>query len=263
MELDIQVCRAIAIRYGLPLQFVVKEYYLMNVVGLVAAFSSSKPHSLVFKGGTAINKIYTRKTERFSEDADYDFVTKDAKTELLGFCKELAATMKGYRISEFRKVRGTVQFYCEYESPFGNRDHVRVDISHKKLITARPVESRIAVSGFTNASVGGVSVYSVEDIAARKFNALASRAEGKDVYDAHAIIELCDPRILRTAIEKALKSEGKEMRANEFISNIKSSVKKSDTRKQRNLTNPFIPVALRPKNWDELKEDLIMKLETL
>jgi hypothetical protein len=40
-----------------------------------------------------------------------------------------------------------------------------------------------------------------------------------------------------------------------------SRLKKSDPKKMRNLTNPFIPAANRPKNWEELKNDLLVKLD--
>ncbi len=262
MELDIEVCRTIAVRYGLPLQFVVKEFHLMDAVGMIAEFVSHKPDSLVFKGGTALNKVYLEKMQRFSEDADFDLVTKDAKRELLSFCKELAASMKGYEVAEFRKVRDTIQFYCEYESPLGE-DHIRIDVSPKKLITAMPVANKTAVSEFAHASVSGLIVYSLEDLTARKLNALATRSEGKDLYDCHAALPLCSPAVLKNAITQMLKSEGKKESASEFMQKALHALRNSDPKKLRNLTNPFIPFALRPKNWEELKNDLLIKLEEL
>lgn len=260
MELDIEVCRTIAIRYGLPLQFVVKEFHLMNAVSLIVEFVSHKPDSLVFKGGTALNKVYLEKMQRFSEDADFDLVTKAAKQELLGFCKELATSMKGYEVSEFRKVRDTIQFYCEYKSPLGD-DHIRIDISPKKLITAMPIGNKTAVSEFAHASVSGLMVYSLEDLTARKLNALATRSEGKDLYDCHTALPLCNRAVLKNAIAQMLKSEGKTESTTEFIEKALHALRKSNPKKLRNLTNPFIPLALRPKNWEELKNDLLIKLE--
>ena len=262
MELDIEVCRTIAIRYGLPLQFVIKEFHLMNIVGLIAAFVSSNPDSLVFKGGTALNKVYLQKTQRFSEDADFDLITKDAKNELLDFCKELAASMSGYEVDEFRRVSGTVQFYCKYKSPIGN-DNVRIDISPKKLATAKPVENKTAVSEFAHASVSGLIVYSVEDLIARKLNALATRCEGKDLYDCHAALPLCSAAILKTAIVQMLESEGRKKNSAGFIEKALDRLGKSDPKKMRNSTNPFIPLAFRPGSWEELKNDLLIKIEGL
>ncbi len=261
MELDLDVCRAIAIRYGLPLQFVFKEFHLMDVISQIAAYTISDPNSLVFKGGTALNKVYLQVTQRFSEDADFDLVTKNAKEELHGFCRELASGLKGYKIAEFRKVRSTMQFYCVYDTPFGGVDHVRIDVASKKLLTAKPLETHQIISEFTHSSASGIKIYSIEDLTARKMNALASRTEGKDIYDVHDALPMCSKKILKAAIGAMLESEDVDETVDGFLDKMIVSLKARDSNKMRNLTNPFIPSARRPKSWEELKNDLLAKLE--
>lgn len=261
MELDLEVCRTIAIRSGLPLQFVFKEFHLMNIISKISVFSKSD--SLVFKGGTALNKAYIGGIQRFSEDADFDLVSKDAARKVLGFSKELASTFGEYGIDEFRRVRDTIQFYCVYETPLGGKDNVRIDISPKRLITAKPLESRKIESGFTNSSVTGIKIYSIEDLTARKMSALASRDEGKDVYDVSMALPLCSAKVLREAIACMLESEGSSVTANDFMGRLRERLKEADVVKLRNLTNPFIPVGRRPKDWGELKGNLLLKLEEL
>ena len=263
MEIDIEVCRIMAVRYGLPLQFVIKEFRLMDVLGQAAEFASRSPGSLVFKGGTALNKIYVQKTQRFSEDVDFDLVTKNASLDLVGFSRELAGSISGYKITGFRKLRNTLQFYCGYELTGGGADHVRIDISPKRLLVAKPVESGTAVSEFAHASVSGITVYSIEDLTARKLNALADRTEGKDVYDAYVALPLCSSKTLKKAIAMMLESEGTHERVEDFMQGMIGNLKKADYKKLHNLTNPFIPVPYRPRNWDELKKDLLAKFADL
>ena len=261
MELDLEICRTIAIRYGLPLQFVFKEFHLVEVISQIAAFMAQKPDSLVLKGGTALNKAYLQKTQRFSEDADFDLVTKNASEELSGFSRSLANSLKGYKIMDFRRVHTTMQFYCMYETPLGAKDHVRIDIAPKKLLTAKPVETNQIVSEFTHSSISGIKIYSLEDLTARKINALAARAEGKDVYDVYMAFPMCSGNVLKTAVELMLESEGNSETVDSFMQRAVSRLKKSDPKKMRNLTNQFIPAANRPKNWEELKNDLLVKLD--
>ncbi len=263
MKLDLEVCRAIAIRYGLPLQFVFKEFHLMDVISQIVALTVLEPNSLVFKGGTALSKAYMQKTQRFSEDADFDLVTENARKDMPDFCKKLAGGIKGYKITEFRRIRSTMQFYCEYETPFGGIDHVRVDVAPKKLLIAKPLESRQIVSEFTQSSISGMRIYSIEDLTARKMNALATRAEGKDLYDVHAALQMCSKKVLKTAIELMLESEDTGDTAEVFLQKTILRLKKSDSKKIRNITNPFIPAANRPKSWEELKNDLLSKFEDL
>ncbi len=263
MELDLEICRTIAIRYGLPLQFVFKEFHLMNVIAHTSTFVSKHPDSLVFKGGTALNKVYLQKTQRFSEDADFDLVMENSRMHLLKFSRELADSLEEYRIEEFRKVHSTLQFYCTYTTPLGGADHVRIDIAPKKLLTAKPLARLQITSTFTHSSVTGISMYSIEDLTARKMNALASRSEGKDMYDVHAALPMCSKKVLKKAIISMLESEGAKEGADEFVYRAINNVKKSDIKKLRNLTNPFIPAMYRPKSWEELKNDMLMQLDTL
>ncbi len=263
MKLDLEICRAIAIRYGLPLQFIFKEFHLMDVVSQIAAFVIKEPNLLVFKGGTALNKVYLQGIQRFSEDADFDLVTENANRELLGFCERLAGELTGYKIAEFRKVRSTMQFYCTYETPLGGMDHVRIDVSPKRLLVAKPLENRQIISEFTQSSTSGIRVYSIEDLTARKMNALVTRTEGKDLYDVHAALPMCSKNVLRTAIRLMLESEGVDKNVDLFLQKAVARIRKSDSKKLRSLTNPFIPAVNRPKSWEELRNDLLARLDSL
>ncbi len=260
MELDLEVCRAIAVQHGLPLQFVAKEFHVFNVLGQITEFSMDIKTAFVFKGGTALNKVYLKKGQRFSEDLDFDLdVRTDA--ELLKFCKEMSIAIKGYKIGKIRKVRDTLQFDCAYETPFGSVDHIRIDISKKNIFTALPLQKKPATSDFAQLSASGFDVYSLEDLVARKMHALATRTEGKDIYDVHSSIPLCGD--MRNPILFMLRSEKKTDEPKEFVHETLVVLDKVDIKKIASLTNPFIPLRHRPKNWLELKNNLILMLERL
>ncbi|EET90067.1 MAG: nucleotidyl transferase AbiEii/AbiGii toxin family protein [Candidatus Micrarchaeales archaeon] len=261
MELDLEVCRAIAIRYGLPLEFVFKEFHLMDVISQIATITIQKHSLLVLKGGTALNKAYLQRMQRFSEDGDFDLVTKNSGQELYRFSKKLASEINGYEISELRSVQSTMQFYCMYMTPFGGKDHIRIDISSKKLLIAKPLVNGTIISEFTRSSVSGIPIYSIEDLTARKMHALASRSEGKDLYDVHMALPMCSNKVLKNATKLMLESEGEKETVDSFMQNLIVRLKRSDAKKMRNLTNPFIPAARRPKSWEELKNDLLARLE--
>jgi len=256
MDINLEVCRTIAVQHGLPLQYVIKEFQLFDVLSQITAYCVSEKKQLVFKGGTALNKVYINKGQRFSEDIDFDFEVEDSQP----FARELAGKIKGYKITTFRKVRKTTMFCCAYESPFG-QDHIRVDISGKRIVTAKPLQRKSAVSEITHGSVSGFEVYGLEDLVARKMHALCTRTEGKDVYDVHSSLSMC--KDMGEAITAMLKSEGKEVTPAEFMGLTIKAVKNADHKKLRNFTNPFIPIVYRPGDWLELKNDLILKLENL
>lgn len=259
IELNQEIVSVTAAQYGLPRQFVVKEFQAFDVLEQIAS-SPSFAQRLVFKGGTALNKVYLGKMQRFSEDLDFDSGTESLR-ETLELSKELAESLKGYRIEEFRKVKATVQFYCEYDNPLGGKDNVRVDVAARKIITDQAPAVKPAVSLYAQRSVTGFRVYALEDLVARKLLALRSRTEGKDVYDAAVALPLCGS--MEKPLEKALTSENSRIGVKEFIGGCVNAVEMADAKKMRNLTNPFIPLANRPPDWQELKNDLAMKLEAL
>ncbi|HII53664.1 hypothetical protein AUJ13_03615 [Candidatus Micrarchaeota archaeon CG1_02_49_24] len=258
-ELNMELCKAIAVQHGLPLQFVIKEFYVFDVLEQITAITVISKR-LAFKGGTALSKVYLGKLQRFSEDLDFDSNTESI-AETMRLCKQIAEKLTGYEIKEFRRVRGTIQFYCMYEGPSGMADHVRVDMSAKKILSAKPLAIKPAISAVTQRSVTGFSVYAIEDLAAQKLGALGRRYEGKDFYDVHAALPLCGA--LGSAITKMLMAEKIDTNASAFLKQVIQQIKKADYKKLRNLTNPYIPVPNRPRSWQQLKNDLILKLELL
>jgi len=273
MELNIEVCRTIAVQYGLPLQYVIKEFHVFDVLGQVAAYSGrliqDTDGRIVFKGGTALNKVYLGGMQRFSEDLDFDFEAEGDKggmiiSALRDRCKDLAGNITGYDVSEFRRVKDTIQFYCNYTSPLGGlKDHVRVDASAKRILSEKPLEIRPAVSFFTKQTVSGFRAYSLEDLVARKLHALNTRSEGKDVYDVSNALSLCGISELPGAIRKMLESEKSGETPRDFLQKTIMNVRNADAKKLRNLSNPFIPLSSRPKDWLELRNDLALRLESL
>ncbi len=257
MEANLELCKTIATQTGLGLQFVINEFHVFDVLSQIATINAGSKQ-LVFKGGTALNKIYFTKNQRFSEDLDFDLDTDEIST-VREWCKQTADKITGYEITEFRRVRSTVQFYCAFQNALGTKDHVRIDVSTKKIITDKPLVIKPAVSQYSGGSVVGFYVYSLEDLVARKLNALHDRTEGKDIYDAYNALPLCGK--MEGAIKKSMESEGKKQTPTQFVEEMITAVKKADAKKVQRLTNNYIPAAYRPRDWQQLKNGLVFNLE--
>lgn len=257
MNVNLEVCRVLAAQHGLPLQFVVKEFHVLDVAQQIA-LAAGIGEKLVFKGGTALNKVYLKKNQRFSEDLDFDYDAKNV-ADVRRLCGDLASRIQGYAITEFRRVKDTVQFYCVFESPLGLSDHVRVDVAQKRFNTSQPVETRPIASEFTQQLASGLQVYALEDLVARKLHALCTRTAGKDVYDVFHALGACGS--LQKAIQCMLETEDEKESPSHFLEKTAEKVRKMDPKRLRNLTNPFIPTPYRPGDWKQLRDNLALELD--
>ena len=85
--------------------------------------------------------------------------------------------------------------------------------------------------------------------------------EGKDIYDINTGLEKADKRKVAKAIRKLM--EIKRHKNGEFIIKLIEKIKKINVKKIKGLTNNYIPISLRPKDWNELINSLILRLESI
>ncbi len=118
-------------------------------------------------------------------------------------------------------------------------------------------------SGFINDRIAGVTVYGLEDLLARKLNALKDRAEGKDIFDSYNGLAIADIKKLKKAMPVALEDGSHKLTLEEFIDSISAKLNSVDAKKVQKLTNQYIPVRNRPTSWKIMISTLRDRLETM
>lgn len=254
VEMDESTLRSLAGKAGLPLQFVYKEVKLFEALSKILTANKETKYEIVLKGDTALNKVYFKGVQRFSEDIDFDVFTKDADLEKIvnidGFVKE----------GPWRR-RNTVRFHLKYKF-LGRDDYLRVEFTRNKLLkTANPTVNESLSSEITGTSLYGVSCYSFDDLVARKMNALRTRTAGKDVWDCY--VALPKTTDIKKAVKFALKSEALDLTVEEALNEISEKLKKADPRELQKLTNPYIPTSRRPKDWRDVINSLAHEIEAI
>ena len=124
-----------------------------------------------------------------------------------------------------------------------------------------PVANENVVSDITGNVLYGAPVYSLDDLVARKMNALRTRTEGKDVWDCHHAIP--KTKKLKDAISHALLSEKLSLSAEEALGQTIAKLGKIDPKRIMKLTNPYIPASLRPNDWQSVVDELTRQIEML
>lgn len=256
---DMDMFRALSARYGLPLQFVIKEFHVMNVLGKIAAQMTGEP--IIFKGGTALNRVYARGLSRFSEDLDFDYIAKKPVRQKMHYL-DGAMNIEGYAIEKSRLFRNRPRFDCFFRNEMGKKDAVRAEFNLSFSEAAGAVERRSVVSEISGKTIVGVSVYRLEDLLAMKILALHGRTEGKDIFDLAQFIQSADAALVLKTLGALLRHENSKQRAADVIRECAEKLGALDVKEIKALANNYIPVPLRP-DWDELIGTLKMRLDMM
>jgi len=197
---------------------------------IVEIFSNSVlKDSLVFRGGTALHKLYSPSQERYSEDLD--FVQKDAGP-IGGVLKEIHDRLNPWLGSpKWKQTQGRVTFYYRYDSEIApirpmkikleinTREHFRyTDLVYKPF--------HIANRWFSGEAL--VTTYALEELMGTKMRALYQRKKGRDLFDLTVILQNFPDLNRKNIIDCLLfylKQEGLQVSRAEFEKNMDQKLK--------------------------------------
>jgi predicted nucleotidyltransferase component of viral defense system len=256
--MELRQLRFLALKNGLSLNYISKDERLSM---LLSQLREIFENDVVLKGGTALNRIYLSKlgVSRFSEDIDLDYLRKDKLDDKIKDIKKHMKDVTKFNVKGPRLLHRTLRFDCYYENELGTRDRIMVEF----YLTKNPYSKRdqmVVKSPFVETHPTIFSVYSKEDLLARKIIALYNRMEGKDIYDVFYGIRIeYDRNRLDSTIEVLLPFyKIADDLFPSLLKNLNSSKKRA--KYIGNTTNHFIPKKLR-FNWEEIIRTLYNDLE--
>jgi predicted nucleotidyltransferase component of viral defense system len=173
--------RGKAAKEGIPTALIEKDYVLSVV--LYELSKSRIRQGLVFKGGTAIKKIYFPNA-RFSEDLDFAVFNLDKKE----IVEELRALFGNKEIQSVRfigleeeKTSAGLRLSLKFVSFLGQPQRIRFDFSFRHNLVLEPVEKEVVDSYSLGKAI--VRVLHPEELFAEKIHAVMSRTVARDLYD--------------------------------------------------------------------------------
>jgi predicted nucleotidyltransferase component of viral defense system len=185
----------LAHRLGLGDRTIEKDYVL--TWALLAIANSPLRARLVFKGGTAIKKVY-QPDYRFSEDLDFTLLDDTPNQTLVAGIEALFPWMQrevnitlAVRRVEVHQT-GNLALYLNYIGPLRGdltSRFLKVDFSRDELLLFPLVEAPLQVPySDCQERTETLCVYSLEEILAEKLCALLGRTEPRDLYDVHYML---------------------------------------------------------------------------
>lgn len=179
--------KRIAVKWGVPQAVVEKDLVLS--VALKAISESELAKHVVFKGGTAIRKVYFREA-RFSEDLDFNAIDVDRND-----CMKLLKEALGGKLIEgitFEKVEeektpAGLKASVKYVGPLAHAQRIRFDFNFRENLVEK-LERRQLMDLYGLGSTD-LLVLSLEEIFAEKLHALGCRSAPRDLYDTWFLFE--------------------------------------------------------------------------
>ncbi len=192
----------------------------------------NEPHireALVFRGGTALNKLFIKPPARYSEDIDFVQKNPDPIGQTIDAIREL---LKPWLGEPNRKItqRGAKLIY-KYEAINKMPTKLKIEINtteHFQVLPLKTEKFSIDSEWFNGAA--DIVTYEIDELIATKLRALYQRRKGRDLFDlwyvaTHKLINLnqvCD------IFSKYCKHNGVQISREEFIKNLEQKKNNRD-----------------------------------
>jgi predicted nucleotidyltransferase component of viral defense system len=156
---------------------------------LIELYSSSNiKEKLVFRGGTALNKLFMNPAARYSEDIDLVQIQSEPIGDIIDCIRDI---LKPWLGEPKRKLtERSAKLIYSYTAVGGLPAKLKIEINTTEHIKVLPLQS-IHFSLNSNWFSGSceISVYVIEELLATKLRALYQRRKGRDLFDLWYILK--------------------------------------------------------------------------
>lgn len=179
--------------------------------------------NLLFRGGTALTKLYFREPLRYSEDLD--FVQKDPGPikPIVQRLQKLIDPWMG-RSSTQARANG-FRIYHRFQpelDPSGSK-RVKIEINTREHFTIYGVEQKTySVNNRWYSRDATVLTYSLDELTGTKLRALYQRKKGRDLFDIDRLLSanMIDPDRTVKAFQAYLENQNLSVSRKQFTNNL-------------------------------------------
>jgi predicted nucleotidyltransferase component of viral defense system len=175
----------------------IEKDYILSWILYGVARHHELSRCLVFKGGTALKKIYFD-DYRFSEDLDFTLIDQGvANDQLLTWFSESFVHVREVAniplsLQPYQEHQdGGLNFYIQYVGPLGGlgaNKTVKVDISRNEILVFPPI-SKLVIVNYTDLEAHALLCYSLEEVLVEKLRSVMQRMQARDFYDIWYLLE--------------------------------------------------------------------------
>lgn len=190
--LDDTAIRRLARELGVRTDYAEKDY--VNSWVLYGIYSTEFGDDLLFKGGTALSKLYFPEVWRFSEDLDFTVDGQFSGTKAdLRDALDVTSRRSGieFWIEEYYEGtdEGYPTYYAEaeiqYRAMFDHKNTTELNLMGDEIVSAAPVEH---THGFQDIVPFTLQSYSLAELVGEKLRTIYQRSRGRDYYDLYRVV---------------------------------------------------------------------------
>lgn len=183
----------IARKHGFPAGTIEKEYMLTVFLREIAKFGG-----FVFKGGTALSKVYPD-YYRISEDLDFTYAgsgLKEAEEAIRTVCRNLDLDIK-----DENETSNSYNAEIKFVGPLQYLNNIKIDVSIREKPVFEPNKVRIKTF-YADIEPFTVNVFDLREIVSEKIRALMQRSKPRDYFDIWFLLKnkKFDAKEIRTAV---------------------------------------------------------------
>jgi hypothetical protein len=218
---------------------------------------------LIFRGGTALNKLFSKNPQRYSEDIDLVQIHPGPIGKIFQHLDDTISPWLGKY--KWKQGEGRVTLYFNFESvePSKKSRKIKIEINtreHFNVFGMTKILHEVKNPWFEGEAL--ITAYTLEEMLGTKLRALYQRKKGRDLFDLYIFLKenTLDSKKIITAFTKYLSHENKAVSRAEFEKNL--HLKLSDS----NFTEDMNSLIRQPEEYDIQKayqfimEEVISKL---
>jgi len=175
--MDLDYLKYLAAKNKFPLAVMEKDFMFTKTLKIVS--ESELREKLVFKGGTALNKLYFG-YYRLSEDLDFTAIHTDI-SEILNFIEKITGELKT-NVKDENETKFSYTGKLSFIGPLNHQNSFKVDISwrEKPLL---PLVIKKVKSTYPEIPEFKIQTFQLKELVAEKFRALTQRGKPRDYFD--------------------------------------------------------------------------------
>ena len=169
-----------------------KDYALTWLLSGIYQEDSKLREILIFKGGTAIRKIYFPEW-RLSEDMDFTIMQEVDHSELKQDFEQVFSSVNkkssiNYSFTSFNAGEYAIFADVQFLGPIGFKNKIAHDISLKEKMIEKPMRIKVKPE-YEDIPEFEVLVYSPNEILVEKLRTILQRGKARDYYDVWRLMK--------------------------------------------------------------------------